>query len=122
MNIADTLNEGTNILKKNKIINPQLDVEILLSKLIKKDKKYLILNSKEVLSFENLDIFKNLIERRRKGEPIAYLINQKEFWKNEKQQYQQNWKSPDFHINIYSIFNIYYRGMCDNQKTDNYRH
>ena len=28
-------------------------------------------------------IFKNLIERRRKGEPVAYLINKKEFWKDE---------------------------------------
>ena len=25
--------------------------------------------------------FMNLIERRKKGEPIAYLINKKEFWK-----------------------------------------
>jgi release factor glutamine methyltransferase len=83
MNIGNTLNEGMNILKKNKIINPQLDVEILLSKLIKKDKKYLILNSKEVLSSKELNIFKKLIERRMKGEPIAYLINKKEFWKNE---------------------------------------
>ena len=83
MNIADILNEGTNILKKNKIINPQLDVEILLSKLINKDKKYLILNPKEILNPEKLDIFKSLIERRKKGEPIAYLINKKAFWKNE---------------------------------------
>jgi release factor glutamine methyltransferase len=83
MNISNTLNEGINILKENKITNPQLDVEILLSKLIKKDKKYLILNSKEVLSSKKLDIFKKLIERRKKGEPIAYLINKKEFWKNE---------------------------------------
>ena len=83
MNISNTLNEGINILKENKITNPQLDVEILLSKLIKKDKKYLILNSKEVLSSKELNIFKKLIERRMKGEPIAYLINKKEFWKNE---------------------------------------
>ena len=83
MNIGNTLKEGINILKKNKIINPQLDVEILLSKLINKDKKYLILNPKEILNPEKLDIFKSLIERRKKGEPIAYLINKKAFWKNE---------------------------------------
>ena len=82
MNIGSTLKEGINILKKNRITNPQLDVEILLSKLIDKDKKYLILNSKEVLSFEKLDTFRTLIERRKKGEPIAYLINKKAFWKN----------------------------------------
>ena len=83
MNIGNTLSEAINILKENKIKNPQLDVEILLSKLIKKDKKYLILNPKEVLDPKKIDIFKNLINRRKKGEPVAYLINEKAFWKNE---------------------------------------
>ena len=83
MNIENTLNEGINILQKNKIPNPQLDSEILLSNLIKRDKKHIILNPKELLNSEQLDKFKNLIERRKKGEPIAYLINKKEFWKEE---------------------------------------
>ena len=63
MNISKTISEGINILKENEIRNPQLDAEILLSKLIKKDKKYLILNPEEVVSSEKLDIFKKLIER-----------------------------------------------------------
>ena len=83
MNIENILNEGINILKKNKIPNPQLDSEILLSNLIKRDKKHIILNPKELLNSEQLDKFKCLIERRKKGEPIAYLINKKEFWKDE---------------------------------------
>jgi release factor glutamine methyltransferase len=83
MNIENTLNEGINILQKNKILNPQLDSEILLSNSIKRDKKHIILNPKEPLSSEQLGKFKSLIERRKKGEPIAYLINKKEFWKNE---------------------------------------
>jgi release factor glutamine methyltransferase len=83
MNIENILNEGINILQKNKIPNPQLDSEILLSNLIRKDKKHIILNPKELLNSEQLDKFKSLIERRKKGEPIAYLINKKEFWKEE---------------------------------------
>ncbi|MDC0424833.1 peptide chain release factor N(5)-glutamine methyltransferase [Candidatus Pelagibacter ubique] len=83
MNIENILNEGINILQKNKIANPQLDSEILLSNSIKRDKKHIILNPKEVLNSEQLRKFKNLIERRKKGEPIAYLINKKEFWKDE---------------------------------------
>ena len=83
MNIENTLNEGINILQKNKIANPQLDSEILLSNSIKRDKKHIILNPKEVLNSEQLGKFKSLIERRKKGEPIAYLINKKEFWKDE---------------------------------------
>ena len=83
MNIENILNEGINILQKNKIANPQLDSEILLSKSIKRDKKHIILNPKEILNSEQLVKFKSLIERRKKGEPIAYLINKKEFWKDE---------------------------------------
>ena len=83
MNIENTLNEGINILQKNKTANPQLDSEILLSNSIKRDKKHIILNPKEVLNAKQLGKFKSLIERRKKGEPIAYLINKKEFWKDE---------------------------------------
>jgi release factor glutamine methyltransferase len=83
MNIENILNEGINILQKNKIANPQLDSEILLSDSIKRDKKHIILNPKEILSLEQLVKFKSLIERRKKGEPIAYIINKKEFWKDE---------------------------------------
>ena len=83
MNIESILNEGISILKKNKISNPQLDSEILLSNSIKKDKKHIILNPKEILNSEQTETFKNLIERRKKGEPVAYLINKKDFWKDE---------------------------------------
>jgi len=83
MNIENILNEGINILQKNKISNPQLDSEILLSNSIKKNKKHIVLNPKELLNLEQSRKFKKLIERRKKGEPIAYIINKKEFWKNE---------------------------------------
>ena len=83
MNIKNILNEGAKILQKNKIPNPQFDSEILLSNLIKKDKKHIILSPKELLNSVQLEKFKSLIERRKKGEPIAYLINKKEFWKDE---------------------------------------
>ena len=83
MNIENILNKGINILQANKIASPKLDCEILLSNLIKKDKKHIILNPKELLSLDQLNKFKNLIDRRKKGEPIAYLINKKEFWKDE---------------------------------------
>jgi len=83
MNIENILNEGIKTLKQSKIPNPQLDSEILLSNSIKRDKKYIILNPKELLNSEQVETFKNLIERRRKKEPVAYLINKKEFWKDE---------------------------------------
>jgi len=83
MNIENILIEGINALQISRVSNPQLDSEILLSNSINKDKKHIILNPKEILNTDQLTNFKNLIERRKKGEPIAYLINKKEFWNNE---------------------------------------
>ena len=83
MNIESALNQGLDILKENKIPNPYLDSEILLSESINKDKKHIILNSNKILSGKQLDSFNSFIERRKNGEPIAYLINKKAFWKDE---------------------------------------
>ena len=83
MNIENTLILGKKTLKANNIPNPFLDSEILLSKSIDKDKKYIILNSKKIIKNEQLMNFNSFIDRRKEGEPIAYLTNKKEFWKNE---------------------------------------
>ena len=80
MNIENTLSHAVKILNKFNIKNPTLDSEILLSKIISKDREYIILNSHEKINKKSLDDFNNLIERRKKGEPIAYITNNKEFW------------------------------------------
>ena len=83
MNIEKTIIKGTKSLKNSNIKNPYLDSELLLSKVIKKDRKYMILNSKKKLNSKYLENFNNLISRRKRGEPVAYLINSKEFWKQK---------------------------------------
>ena len=82
MNIKDSLIKAADVLINNDIKNPFLDSEILLSKTLNRDRKYMILNHKENLDSKNLSKFNKLIERRKKGEPVAYLINKKEFWSN----------------------------------------
>ena len=54
-----------------------------MSKVINKDRKFVILNSKNKLDKEKFNFFNNLISERSKGKPIAYLINKKDFWKYE---------------------------------------
>ena len=83
MNIEKTIIKATKSLKNSNIKNPYLDSELLLSKVIKKDRKYMILNSKKKLNFRYLENFNNLVSRRRRGEPVAYLTNSKEFWKQK---------------------------------------
>ena len=83
MNIEKTILHAVKSLKNSNIKNPYLDSELLLSKVIKKDRKYMILNSKKKLNFRFFENFNNLVSRRRRGEPIAYLTNSKEFWKQK---------------------------------------
>ena len=81
MNIQTVLNQASKILNNSSNASFKLDSEILLSEVIKKNRQYLILNSNEELKKENIKLFNYLLKRRKKGEPIAYLINKKEFWK-----------------------------------------
>jgi len=83
MNIHQTINKAAKILIKNKIKTPYLDSELLLSKVISKDRGYIILNLKETISKKYLYEFYHLIQRRKKGEPVAYLTNYKEFWRQK---------------------------------------
>ena len=81
MNIQTLLNQASKTLDNSSNTSSKLDSEILLSKIIEKNRQYLILNSNEELKKENIKSFDCLVKRRKKGEPIAYLINKKEFWK-----------------------------------------
>ena len=83
MNIENALNIANNILKDNCNNSYQLDSELLMSKIFEKDRKFIILNSNKKLSEEKLEQFNCLINKRYKGEPIAYLLKKKDFWKYE---------------------------------------
>ena len=82
MNILEALNKGSAKLKKNNINSFQLDSEILLSEIIQKDRKFLILNYDKELKKKTLENFDDLISQRSKGKPIAYLTKKKSFWKD----------------------------------------
>ena len=81
-NIYTELKRGSKILKENYINSYRLDSELLLSKALNKKREYLFLNSKETISDNSIDKFQNLINRRKNNEPVAYILNYKEFWKN----------------------------------------
>ena len=83
MNINSAIIQGAKVLKENLIKNSYIDSEILMTKVIQKDRKYILLNSKKDLDIKDLNTFKDLIEKRSIGKPIAYLINKKFFWNSE---------------------------------------
>lgn len=83
MNYQEILNKGSEILKLNNIKTFNLDSEILLSSALKINRSRLILNLDKKISNREKFFFLNFIERRKKNEPIAYIIGFKEFWKNK---------------------------------------
>ena len=83
MIIQEAIKEASLTLKKNNIKSSILDSEILMSKVLKKKREYVILNTQDRLKDKDLDYFTNLVNERKKGKPIAYLTGKKFFWKNE---------------------------------------
>ena len=83
MNIHSAIIQGAKVLKDRFIKNPLLDSEILMTKAIQKDRKYILLNCKKILDTEVLNYFQKLIKKRSIGKPIAYLTNKKFFWNSE---------------------------------------
>ena len=83
MNYQNILYKTANILEKNFIKNSKLDCEILLSKTLKIKREKLLINLDKKISNSELYKYYQLINRRKKKEPIAYILGYKEFWKNK---------------------------------------
>ena len=83
MNINLAINQGTKILKSKFIPSAQLDSEILMAKIINKDRNYILLNSEDILNKKHLKNFFKLIKKRSLGSPLAHLTNKKFFWNYE---------------------------------------
>ena len=60
----------------------KLDAEVLLSNVLKKNLVELIIDKEIKINKDEFILYKKLIKRRKLGEPIAYILNKKEFWKN----------------------------------------
>ena len=83
MNILRALHNGYDYLKSNKINSYKIDTELLLSDTLDISRERLILNFHEIISNENYKNFLLKLNRRQKKEPVAYIVNKKEFWKNK---------------------------------------
>lgn len=68
-------------LSLNRVSNsPALDAEVILSFIIGKSREYLYAHPEKRISKKENDKFKKLINRRKKYEPIAYIIGRREFY------------------------------------------
>lgn len=57
-----------------------LDAEVLLAFCLKKNRSYLFSHGEDILSPESAQLFAQLLEKRKEGWPIAYLVGEREFW------------------------------------------
>jgi release factor glutamine methyltransferase len=83
MNYIQILKKGENFLKKNKIKNPCLDTELILSKVTNREREEILLNSKNELKNIEIIKFENYLFRRCQREPMAYILGYKHFWKSK---------------------------------------
>lgn len=58
----------------------KLEAELLLAKCLGKSRSYLYAFSEDEVSGEDVVLFKELIQKRQNGNPIAYLFGQQSFW------------------------------------------
>ena len=80
MQISKLINKGSKKLKSNDILSHQLDSELIISKILNKNREQIIVNSELEVSKKIIQSFNELIERRMLKEPIAYILQKKEFW------------------------------------------
>lgn len=62
------------------ISSPRLEAELLLGHVLQSDRVRLLIDSERPLSPDELSEYRALIQRRRKREPIAYILGQREFF------------------------------------------
>ena len=83
MNLLQALNNGYSFLKSNKIDTYKIDTEVILSQSLNISKEDIILNLEKSININDYKRFLCKLDRRKKREPLAYILNKKEFWKNE---------------------------------------
>tara|TARA_B100001121_G_scaffold281838_1_gene274787 strand:+ start:424 stop:1266 length:843 start_codon:yes stop_codon:yes gene_type:complete len=108
MKIEDILNHGSKKLKDKNVISHQLDSEILLSYILNLKRETILINSKQVVERKKILKFNEYIKRRSFNEPIAYIINKKEFWsKAFKVDKTTLIPRPETEIMIEKLINIF---------------
>lgn len=77
--IEKLLKDGIEIIKKRDFNNPFLDVQLIMSYLLKKDRTYLHLHMDEVVDEDISSKFYEMVEKRNTGYPLQYMLNSQEF-------------------------------------------
>lgn len=84
MNYTQWLEQAVRKLEENQAqdpyLNPKTDANLLLQAVTKRSKSAIFAFAETVLSDEELALLETLLARRFQGEPMAYILGEKEFW------------------------------------------
>ena len=78
--ISEALKSTTEIFWKKDVESPRVEAELLLGHILDLKRTELYLDSQRVLSFEEEERLRRLIEERLKGKPLQYVIGKTEFF------------------------------------------
>ncbi len=78
--LLEALHQAILSLKEVDIPTPDLDAGLLLEATLQKDKAFCVLHPEYILTSQEQKTFTVYIERRLTREPIAKILEQKEFW------------------------------------------
>jgi release factor glutamine methyltransferase len=108
MIIENTIEQASQTLRSHNILSHELDAQILLSDIMGVKREYLITNDQMIVSKKIIDKYNSAINRRIKGEPIAYITGKKEFWsKNFVVNYSTLVPRPETELLIYKIIDFF---------------
>ncbi len=78
--IRAVLHEATADLQRQGLPSPRLDAEVLLCRSLGIDRVHLYAHPETIVGDDALRTFLEWVERRRRQEPVAYIVGEKEFW------------------------------------------
>ena len=108
MQILKLINSGSKQLRINKVRSSRLDSELLLAKTLNKKREDLLINLNQKVTPKIVKNFYRLIARRSSKEPIAYIVEEKEFWsKNFFVNKNTLIPRPETELMVEKILNIF---------------
>ncbi|WP_413576465.1 peptide chain release factor N(5)-glutamine methyltransferase [Bdellovibrio sp. HCB290] len=82
MKLKEVLDKTTAFFKDKKIETPRLDAELLFAHSLKLERIQLYLKFDQPLSEAELTGLRELVRRRGQGEPVAYILGYRDFYKS----------------------------------------
>ena len=81
MKLKEILDKTTNFFKDKGIETPRLDAELLLAHGLKLERIQLYLKFDQPMKEDELATLRELVRRRAQGEPVAYILGYRDFYK-----------------------------------------